>query len=302
MGHNHSHSVDRHSKNKKRILITLFFTALYMFAEGIGGYFSNSLALLADAGHMLSDVASLALSLFAIFIAAKRPGPRSTFGYYRAEILAALINGVTLVVLAIIIFKEALERLQNPEQVQGGLLVTIALGGLIINIIGLFVLHKGKSENLNIKGAWLHVLMDAFGSVAAVLSGILILAFDWYFFDPIASMVISILVIYSAWSLLKETVAVLMESVPRHIDPDKVHFSVLGLNSVAQIHDLHIWTITSGMDSLSCHVVTDKTLSNDEVLYNICDLLKKRFDIEHVTIQIEPENFGMHTNWHCQTE
>ena len=296
MSCNHIHNTEKYNKNKKRILITLFFTIIYMFAEAIGGYISNSLALLADAGHMLSDVTSLTLSFLAIFIATKKSGSENTFGYYRIEILAAFINSIILIVLAVIIFQKALERLQNPQQIQGWILIVIAIGGLIINIIGLLILHKGKSENLNIKGAWLHVLMDTFSSISAALSGILILNFNWYFFDPIASIIISFLVIYSAYILLKETINILMENSPKHIDTNKVYKSILNLNSVTKINDLHIWSITSGMNSLSCSIVVNKILSNDQLLQDIHNLIKNNFDIKHITIQIEYENFTIKTD------
>jgi len=302
--HHHEHAHSRHkdkaSRNKRRIALTLIFTTAYMVAEIVGGITSNSLALLADAGHMLSDVVALALSLFAIWIAQKPPNSRQSFGYHRAEILVALINGVTLIGISIVIFYEAIQRLKSPEPIEGSTMMLVALGGLAINIVGLALLYKGRSDNLNIKGAWLHVLMDTFGSIGVVLSGIMIWAFEMTIFDPIASMVISGLVIYSAWSLIKETVAVLMESAPGHIDPDLLREALLSTEGVFEIHDLHVWTIATGLESMSCHVIAQTAVDHPQLLYRLRHMLSDKFHLNHVTIQIENEGFEEQVHWHCQ--
>ncbi len=203
-----------------RLAWTLGLTLIYMFAEIIGGYLADSLALLADAGHMFSDVAALGLSLFAAWISQRPPTPRLTFGYYRAEILAALANGATLIAISIVIFIEAGRRLSTPEPVQGLLMLSIAAGGLVINIVGLAILHSGRGENLNIHGAWLHLLTDALGSVAALVAGGLVWAFGWNWADPAASIAIGVLVIYSSWNLMKQAIAILMQSTPSHLNCD----------------------------------------------------------------------------------
>ena len=262
-----------------------------MIAEVVGGLLTNSLALLADAGHMLSDAASLALALFAMWIAQRPPTPRHTYGYYRTEILAALINGATLVAIAIYIFIEAYERVGEPPEVQGALMMGIAVGGLIINLVGLWILNAGKSESLNVHGAWLHVLTDALGSVGAIVAGALIWAFGWNWADPVASVLIGLLVIYSSWALLKETVAVLMEGAPGHIDVDEVRGAIRSIDGVAAVHDLHVWTITSGMVALSAHVEATGARPHSVLLKEIQNVLHDGFEIDHATIQIEPEDF-----------
>lgn len=297
--HGHNHHVPGHN-NQRRVALTLVSTSIYMFAEIIGGFYSNSLALLADAGHMLSDVAALALSLFALWITKKPATPRQSFGYYRVEILAALVNAVTLVGVSLYIFYEAIERLQQPEEIQAPIMILIAVGGLLVNLFGLALLHKGRSDSLNIKGAWLHVLTDTLGSIGVVISGFFVWAFGWTIFDPIASIVISALVVFSAWSLIKETVSVLMESAPGHIDPDAVREAILKVDGVGEIHDLHVWSITSGMESLSCHVVAQPDFDHLELLYKLRCLLSKDFKLNHVTLQIENEGFEEEVHWRCQ--
>jgi cobalt-zinc-cadmium efflux system protein len=285
--HGHSHS----TANRKRLLLTLILAAGYMVAEIVGGLLSNSLALLADAGHMLSDVASLALSVFAIWIADRPAGSQRTFGYYRAEILAALVNGATLVAVSFFIVHEAWHRFSDPPEVQGGLMMWIAVGGLIVNLFGLAVLHGGKDHNLNVRGAWLHVMSDTLGSVAAIVAGLLIQNFGWYIADPIISAVISLLVVVSAWRLLSDSVRVLMQAAPTHVDVPSLQAALIETPGVVDVHDLHVWTITSGMDSVSCHIVSDGSLPYDKVLQSVRDVVIEQFSIDHVTIQIEPEGF-----------
>ncbi len=289
MHHDHHH--ERTSKNQRRLAISLLLAAGYMIAEIVGGVLTNSLALLADAGHMLSDVAALGLSLFAVWFAGRTAPTHRTFGYYRAEILAALVNGALLFAIAILIFVEAFQRLGNPPEVRGPWMTVIAGGGLLVNLASLAILGSGCRENLNVRGAWLHVVMDALGSVGAIVAGLLISLFGWYLADPIASTLIVLLVIYSAWHLLSEAVSVLMESAPRGIDVDQVRQAILDVPHVTGVHDLHVWTITSGFDSLSAHVVVGDGSGQTEVLSQLRTRLHERFGIDHVTIQIEPEDF-----------
>lgn len=290
--HGHDHSGHSHSTaNRKRLLLTLVLAAGYMVAEIIGGLLSNSLALLADAGHMFSDVASLGLSVFAIWIANRPAGSQRTFGYYRAEILAALVNGATLVAVSFFIVYEAWQRFSDPPEVQGGLMMWVAVGGLVVNLFGLAVLHGGKEHSLNVRGAWLHVLSDTLGSVAAIVAGLLIQNFGWYIADPIISAVISLLVVVSAWRLVSESVWVLMQAAPANIDVPELNTALCETPGVLEVHDLHVWTITSGMDSVSCHIVSDGTQPYDELLQRVRDVVIERFSIDHVTIQIEPEGF-----------
>lgn len=262
-----------------------------MVAEVIGGLLTNSLALLADAGHMLSDVVGLALSLFAIWIAECPPTPQRTYGYYRAEILAALANGATLIAISLFIFVEAYHRLWQPPDVQGAAMLAIAVGGLVVNLIGLRLLHAGRHESLNLHGAWLHVLTDALGSVGAIVAAGMIWAFEWTWADPVASVLIGVLVIYSSWRLLAESVSILLESAPKGIDVDIVRRAIKETPYVLAVHDLHIWTITSGLHCLSAHVVTAEGQSHAALLKCLRDVLHEKFGLDHLTIQIEPEGF-----------
>jgi cobalt-zinc-cadmium efflux system protein len=300
-GHSHHHGHCHHhggsDRNRRRLALTLGLVVLYMVAEVVGGLLSGSLALLADAGHMLSDAGALALSLFAIWIAQRPPTPSKTWGYYRIEILAALINGAALVALSVFILFEAVERIRQPAEVRAPLMMAVAAGGLLINLISLRILSGGKNDNVNMRGAWLHVLTDALGSVQAIVAGGLIWAYGWAWADPVASVLISLLVIYSAWGLLRETVGVLMEGAPRHIDVDEVRDCLICLPGVLAVHDLHIWTITSGMESLSVHVVLEEGRSYGDALAEVRAILHSRFGIDHMTVQIEPVEFeerGVH--------
>jgi cobalt-zinc-cadmium efflux system protein len=275
------------AQNRARLALTLALTLGYMVAEIVGGYLADSLALLADAGHMFSDAAALALSLFAAWISMRPPTPQHSYGYYRAEILAALANGATLVAIAILIFVEAVDRLSAPQPVAGPLMLGVAAGGLVINVIGLAILHAGKQESLNLHGAWLHLLTDALGSIAALVAGGLIWLSSWYWVDPAASILIAVLVVYSSWNLLKQAIAILMESTPAHLDCDEVRNALAATPGAREVHDLHIWTITSGMVSLSAHVVLAEGHDAAGALETIRRTLHERFGIDHITIQIE---------------
>jgi cobalt-zinc-cadmium efflux system protein len=287
-GHNHSHGHggrDR-TNNRKRLAVTLALSAAYMLAEVVGGLVANSLALLADAAHMFTDVAALALSLVALWLAERPAGGRRTYGYYRAEILAALVNGATLVAVAIYIFVEAYRRLWEPPQVAGDLMMGVAVGGLAINLVGLRILNAGRAESLNVRGAWLHVLTDALGSVGAIAAGGLVWAFGWDWADPVASVLIGLLVIYSSLGLLRETVAVLMEDAPGHIDVDRVRDAIVAVDDVVAVHHLHIWSITSGLVALSAHVVVRGDRPHRAVLAELREALQEQFGVDHTTIQV----------------
>ncbi|MBK8012712.1 MAG: cation transporter [Deltaproteobacteria bacterium] len=296
-GHTHGHhgeprgagpqAGEARRRNRRRLGIILVLTVGYMVAEVIGGWLTNSLALLADAGHMLSDAGALALSFFAIWIADRRAPPQRTFGYHRSEILAALANGALLIVIATVIVVEAVQRFGSPPEVDGPAMMMVAAGGLVVNAIGLVILSRGRNESLNVRGAWLHVLTDALGSLGAMTSAALIWFFDWRLADPIASILIAILVTYSAWPLLKQTLSVLMENAPSHIDVEAVRRAMGGVAGVSEVHDLHVWTITQGLDCLSGHVVTHRGADHQLLLRDLRLLLRSEFAIEHVTIQME---------------
>ena len=287
---NHEHHSHQHTPtnvSQRRLVMVLGLVGMYMIAEVIGGILTGSLALLADAGHMLSDVAALALAVFALWIA-ERPAPsQHTFGYYRAEILAALVNGATLIATAIVVWIEAVKRWGSPPEVQGGLMFGVASGGLIINLLGLWILNQGKESSLNVHGAWLHVLTDALGSVGAMAAGALIWAFGWRWVDPAVSMLIGGLVLYSAWNLMKATMRVLMESAPEHLDVDAVRTTILAVPGVQAVHDLHVWTIRSGLVALSAHVTVPPEADTAALLATLRDRLHTGFQIDHATIQCD---------------
>ena len=269
----------------------LALTLVYMTIEIIGSLLANSLALLADAGHMLSDAGALGLSLLALWIAQIPATSSHTYGYYRTEILAALVNGAALIAVTIFIFMEAYQRIGKPPEIEGALMLGIAIGGLLINTLGLWILNPGKSQNLNVRGARLHLAADALGSLGAIFAGVLIWVFGWNWADPIASVLISVLVVYSSWVLLKETVAVLMESAPGHIDVDEVRNVICRIADVRSAHYLHIWTITSGMVALSVHIVVAGDRPARLVLAELREILHERFGIDHTTIQIESDQY-----------
>jgi cobalt-zinc-cadmium efflux system protein len=277
--------------NSRRLGIVLALTLVYIIIEIIGSLLANSLALLADAGHMLSDAGALGLSLLALWIAQIPATSSHTYGYYRTEILAALVNGAALIAVTIFIFMEAYQRIGKPPEIEGALMLGIAIGGLLINTLGLWILNPGKSQNLNVRGARLHLAADALGSLGAIFAGVLIWVFGWNWADPIASVLISVLVVYSSWVLLKETVAVLMESAPGHIDVDEVRNVICRIADVRSAHDLHVWTITSGMVALSVHIVVAGDRPARLVLAELREILHERFGIDHTTIQIESDQY-----------
>ncbi len=286
--HHHNHIAG----NQKSLLIVFCITSFYMVAEVAGGYLTNSLALMADAGHMLGDVGALGLSFFAIWLLSKKAPPEKTYGYYRAEILAALINGVTLIFIAFAIIREAYHRMTELQSIDAPLMIIIATGGLIINIIGAWMLHKGSKENLNIKGAFLHIIGDLLGSVGAIVAGLLVWKWGLYLADPIVSVFIAVLVLYSSINLTKSAVDILMEAAPKHINIKEIQDSIAEVNGVVDVYDLHIWSIDSNRLSLSVHVVAE--IDNHEImLCEINKILKEKFNIKHSTIQLEPKNFSI---------
>jgi cobalt-zinc-cadmium efflux system protein len=297
MAHDHAHAygpasrAEARAQDRRRLTFTLALSAGYLVAEVIGGLFTGSLALLADAGHMLADVGALALSLFAFWLAERPAGAGRTFGWHRFEILAALANGLVLALVAVLVLIEAVERLGAPPPVEGLAAFAIASGGLGVNLLGLALLRQGRERSLNLRGAWLHLAGDALGSVGAMASGLLIWAFDWRAADPLASAAIALLVLRSAWALLRETVDVLLEAAPSHLDVDELRGALVAEEGVASVHDLHVWTITSGMVSLSCHVHCKPGADGQALLLRLQELLRRRFAIHHATLQVEPAGF-----------
>lgn len=260
-----------------------------MLLEFVGGLFTNSLALLSDSGHMLSDAASLLLSLMAFRIAAKPPTSRNSYGYHRFEILAALANGAALFLVAGVILWEAVERLLDPPAVAGGTMMGIAAIGLAANLASAAVLMRQGDVhgNLNLRSAYLHVISDALGSVGAILAGALMIAFGWHVADPIISVAVAVLILRSAWGVLSRSVHVLMEGTPHGIDQREIAEALASIGGVEDVHDLHCWTITSGMNVFSCHLLIREGTDSQAVLQQAIETMSGRFGIDHATIQVE---------------
>ena len=295
LGHKHG----RASDSRRKLSLVLLLTAIYMVAEALGGWWTGSLALLADAGHMLTDVAALGLALLAAWFSARPATSNKTFGYHRLEILAALVNGVTLVVISILILYEAYQRWAAPPLVRGNVVMLIATGGLGINLISAWILHGRHEIDLNIRGAWLHVISDALGSVGAIVAGALMWLYGWYAADPLFSALIGILIVWSSWRLIRESTNVLLEGTPAHINLAAVEESILRTDGVDNVHDLHVWTITSGREALSAHVIHGYGVSQPELLKELRAKLHDRFGVDHLTIQMETPDFEDETFHFC---
>ena len=275
-------------ETRRRLTLALVITAVVMLVELIGGWFAGSLALLADAAHMLADVAALGLALIAAWIARRPATPERSFGFMRLEIFAALVNGAVLFAIAIGIGVEAWQRLRVPQLVNGPLLIAVAAVGFIANLAATVVLHRGHEHSLNQRGAYLHVLGDLLGSVGALIAGVIVLASGWVVADPIISVLIGGLVLVSAWRLVKESTDVLLEAAPRHIALSDVHERIASVPGVESVHDLHLWTVTSGVVAMSGHLVVKNPTDNQPVLEAVQDRMRA-LGIQHVTVQVEKE-------------
>ena len=283
--HGHAHG------SRQRLSIVLLLTTLVMIAELLGGLWTGSLALLADAGHMLADVAALILALMAVWFGARPATPRKTFGYYRLEILAALINGVGLVLISFLIFYEAYQRWFAQPTIRSGPMTVVAAGGLVVNLICALLLHRDRDEDLNIRGAWLHVLGDALGSTGAIIAGTLIMLFGWTAADSLISVFIGLLIVWSSWHLIRDATNVLLEGTPAHINLAAVEAAIMETEGVSDVHDLHVWTITSGREALSAHVIHAYSISQPNLLKELRSKLLDRFGVDHLTIQMETADF-----------
>ena len=290
MGQDHGHD-HTHGANKKVLLISFIIITLYMIVEAIGGFLTNSLALLADAGHMLSDAISLGIALLAFTLGEKAANYSKTYGYKRFEILAAVLNGVTLLVIAIYIFYEAISRFQNPPEVASTGMLIIASIGLLVNILVAWIMMRGADveENLNMRGAYLHVISDMLGSIGAIIAALLIIFFGWGWADPLASVIVAALVLRSGYYVTKSGLHVLMEGTPENVDVDDVIQTILSTKGIHDVHDLHVWSITSGLNALSCHAIVDDQMTiaeSDQLLRQIEHDLEHQ-NIHHMTIQLE---------------
>jgi len=273
----------------RNLRIALILTALLLVAEVVGGLLSNSIALLADAGHMLTDVAALGLALFVAWFSKQPETPERTFGYLRAEILAAFVNGATLLLISAWILWEAVTRLGAPEPVQGGLMLAVAAGGLVVSLIAARLLVAGSSESLNARGAYLHVLGDLLASVGTLAAALAIRYTGWLMADPLASILTTVLIMRGAWRLVRESVDILLESTPSHIPLQAVRAQLEAIPGIQSVHDLHVWSVTPAVVAMSAHCVVPKSEQQQHALEHIHDAMQL-FGIQHVTIQLEREH------------
>ncbi len=282
---------DSHPRSGRQALaLSLTITGSWFLVELAAGFYTNSLALIADAAHMLTDVAALAMSLLALKISARPATHEMTFGYVRAEILAALANGVLLVLISLYIFYEAYERFMAPPVVKGGQMLTVAILGLAANLATAALLYRSQHESLNIRGAFLHVVGDTLGSVGAILAGVIMVLWQWYMADPLISVIVALLVLYSSWNLVHESVDVLLEGTPRHLNIPSILADLGSVEGVVSVHDLHVWSISSHMPAMSCHIVLRRGYDPGVVLSALSSLMRDKYHIEHTTIQIEIEH------------
>ncbi|MBI1861017.1 MAG: cation transporter [Deltaproteobacteria bacterium] len=294
MGHGHEHCDHKGNWESRALKIVFFLTVIYMIAEVVGGIMSGSLSLIADAGHMATDAASLLLSLFASWVATKPADKEKTYGYYRAEILAALVNGAALIGITGWILYEAWVRLKAPLAINAPVMGAVALGGLVVNLVSLRFLHgaQGHSHgNLNLHGVWLHVASDALGSISAMIAAFLVWQFNWVWADAVTSVLISALILVGSVRLVTHCVDVLLESVPRGLVLDDIRKEIGSVRQVCEVHDLHVWSMTNGVHAMSAHVCVEESADHAGILRQITELLNTRFGIDHATVQLEPPSF-----------
>jgi cobalt-zinc-cadmium efflux system protein len=287
-GHAGGIDLDR-AGGKRALKLVLALTSAVLVAEIAGGLISGSLALLADAAHMLSDSLSLGVALFAAWLAGRPGGPSRTFGYRRAEILAALFNGVTLVAISIWIFVEAGIRFGDPPEVEAGLMLAIAVGGLAANLVAARILHGHSGESLNVSAALRHVIADILGSIGVIAAAVIILVSGWEYADPVVSVAIGILILASSWSILRDSLQILLEGSPPGTDVEQVGRAMAAVGGVKQVHDLHVWTITSGFPALAAHVLVDRETDCHATRRELEAMLHDRFGLEHTTLQVDHE-------------
>ena len=288
MGHEHG----GRTRNRKRLKVVLVLTSTFLVAEVVGGLLTGSLALLADAGHMLTDVGGLAMALIAMKFAERPPTPERTYGYHRVEILAAVANAVVLIVISAYILYEAYERFRNPPPVASRMMLVIALLGLVVNLIGVGLLREGSGESLNVKGAYFEVLSDLLSSVGVIAAAGVMWGTGWYWADPLVSAGIGLFILPRTWTLLKEGIGVLLEGTPADVDLEAVRQAMQSVPGVETVHDLHVWTITSGMNALSAHAALRDGVSGPDVLEALRRCVTTRFKIAHVTVQLEGAGCG----------
>ena len=285
-GHSHDHSHDDGHASVRSLRLALALTGSLFVAEVVGGFLSNSIALLADAGHMLTDVAALALSLFVAWFMRQPSTPQKSFGYLRWEILAAFLNGAALILLSVYIIVESIMRLRDPQPIEGGLMFGIAVAGLVVNVIAARILHSGSQHNLNVRGAYLHVLGDLLASVGVVAAAALIHFTGWLAADPLASLLTTVLILRGAWKLVRESVDILLEGAPPHIDLTAVRKQLVEIPGIESVHDVHVWSVNPRLVAMSAHAVVPDPAGHQHVLEHVHDAMTV-FGIGHVTVQLE---------------
>lgn len=291
--HIHDHAGELRNASRKKVKTVFVITLLFMVVEAVGGWWTNSLALLSDASHMLTDAGALGLALLAFWLSSKPVSPRHNFGLHRAEIIAAFLNGIILFLLAGLIIREAYHRLHHPQEVIVEGMLLISLVGLFVNLSGAYILSGGHKDNINLKGAFFHVAGDTLGSIGAISAALIIKWTGWLQADPVVSFAIAGIIVVGAFRLIMDSSHIILEGTPRNIDLVAVESALLSHPKVSEVHDLHVWTITSGFDSLSAHVVlSEGEHDHDGILAELGDILMAKFKIAHSTIQLEKE--------HCQ--
>ena len=288
----HTHELDLRVVSRRRLWWAIAIILVFLIVEVVGGLITGSLALLADAGHMLTDLLALAMAIFVGYLAERPATPERTFGFLRAEVIGAFINGATLILVVGLVFREAIGRFLHPPEVEGVGMLAVACAGLLANLASAWVLSGSRKENINIEGAFIHMLADTLGSVGAVVAGIVILATGWMPADPLASVLIGLLILWSSIGLLRRTLAILIQATPPHLDFHEIQAALEANEHVAAVHDLHIWSVTSGFPVLTAHIWL-KPMCSDPACWQQClrDLqgtLRERFGIDHATLQLEP--------------
>ena len=284
MTHDHGQRV---ATDRRALAIALALIVVFLVAEVVAALIAGSLALLADAGHMLTDAGALAFALFAATLASRPAQGRWTFGYRRLEILAAQANGITLLVVALLIVYGAVRRLISPEEVRGGIVVAVALAGIVVNLAATGVLARASRESLNVRGAFLHVATDSVAFAATAIAGALILVTGWNRFDPIASLCVAALMLWASWGLLRESSSIFLERSPSGIDPEAVGRALVAEPDVVEVHDLHVWTVTSGFPALAAHILVAPDSDCHATRRHLEQMLHDRFELEHTTLQVE---------------
>lgn len=290
--HEHSHLSDITKQTTSRLALSLGLTLAFVILEAISGLLSNSLALLTDAAHNLTDVIALALSWYAIRVAAQPANGRKTYGYHRAGILTALLNSTTLALISLGIFYEAWQRFLSPPEVKSGILITVGVVAVVINLVTALLVHKGSDHDLNLRSAFVHLMGDVFSTIGAVIAGIIIYFTGANWLDPLVSVLIGCLILYNSWGILKDSVDILLEATPRDVDAGKLVQDVLQVKGVLGVHDLHVWSITQNLRTMSAHILTDDLpiSAGADIQRQINEVVHHRYNIAHATLQLECVN------------